>query len=298
MQENITQPTNVMSREEKRKRLAEIDASLEELDLKLTNLFQEDRTGYAQDIIDKMFKEFKAGARWTKKMQEMAENEYYVYAPNGRRRFLPAAMTENRAIVAEQVRRGSNAPVQGMASEIGIKASRLIMQSYYRNLWKFKDLLSIEDSDWNLRVFFSRVVHDANYFMVPYEMVVPFIHVLLYEATYGVTKAYLDDFNIEFTVEPEVEVEVAAQDDQSYKWSFAMPNIVECLKSAIADAEKLGALEGSQEEVLDTILRPWRSKKTRNYLQDNFPLLNIRDLDTQIADAVRRQEKVKEEVEA
>jgi DNA polymerase I-like protein with 3'-5' exonuclease and polymerase domains len=274
------------------KRLIEINKMLEELDLKLTALLEEDRTGYAQDIIDKMFKEFKAGARWTKKMQEMAENEYYVYAPNGRRRFLPAAMTENRAIVAEQVRRGSNAPVQGMASEIGVKAGREIMKAYYMHLRRFKEWLSLDGTNWDWRVLFNRTVHDANYYSVPYEMVIPFIHILQYQATYGVTQAYLEDFNIEFTVEPEIEIEIGAHDAQTYKWDWSLPNLISGLKSTLKDSEELGVLEGSQSEVLEKILKPWTMKDTRRWLQKNFPLLNVPDLDAQIRDAI------KEEVEA
>jgi len=279
-----------------RKRLVEINAMLEELDVKLSALIAEDRTDYAQSIIDKMFTEFKAGARWTQMMQEMAEKEYYVYAPNGRRRFLPAAMTGDRAIVSQQVRRGSNAPVQGMASEIGIKASRLIMESYYRNIKIFKEKLGIVKSDWDMRVFFSRVVHDANYFAVPYDMVVPFIHILQYQATYGVTQAYADEFNVKFTIEPEVEIEVAGQDDSSYKWDWAMPSIVECIKKAVADCDKLGVLEGTQDEVLNRVLQPWRNPDMRKFLQDKFPLLGVKDLDRQIRDAVKPE--VKEKVEA
>lgn len=269
-----------------RKRVAEIASALEELDGKLSSLIEEDRTDYAQSIIDKMFEEFKAGARWTEKMQHLAETEYYVYSPNGRRRFLPAAMTEDRQIVAQQVRRGSNAPVQGFASEISIKASRLIMQSYYGNLKRFKTMLGITKTDWQLRVLFNRQVHDALYFSVPYEMVIPFLHILQYEATYGVTKAYEDEFNIKFTVEPEVEVELGAHDAASYKWDWSLPNLILNLKATLKDSEELGVLEGTQDEVLDKILRPWRKRSLRKILQEEFPLLNVAELDQQINDAL------------
>jgi intein/homing endonuclease len=278
------------------KRLAEINAMLEELDTKLSALIAEDRTDYAQSIIDKMFNEFKAGAAWTQRMGDSAENDYYVYSPIGRRRFLPAAMTGDRAIVAQQVRRGSNAPVQGFASEIGIKASRLIMEAYYKNLKTFKDKLGIEKSDWDMRVFFSRVVHDANYFAIPYDMVVPFMHILQYQATYGVTQAYEDEFNVKFTVEPEVEIEVAGQDDSSYKIDWSLPSFVECIKKAVADCDKLGVLEGTQDEVLNRVLQPWRNPDMRKFLQDKFPLLGVKDLDRQIRDAVKPEVKEKVEV--
>ncbi|MGD0511178.1 MAG: DNA polymerase, partial [Candidatus Micrarchaeaceae archaeon] len=253
------------------KRLVQITHMLEELDLKLTALLEEDRSSYAQGIIDKMFTEFKAGAGWTQKMSDMAENEYQVFSPNGRRRYLPAALTKDRAIVAKQVRRGSNAPVQGMASEIGVKAGRLIYQGYYKNLKIFKEKLGIVMKDWELRIPFNRSVHDANYYAVPYAMILPFIHVLQFQATYGVTKAYKDEFNIAFTVEPEIEIEVAAVDSSSYKWDWSIPNLVDNLKKAVHDAQELGVLVGTEEEVMAEILKPWRKREIRKYLQTEFP---------------------------
>jgi DNA polymerase I-like protein with 3'-5' exonuclease and polymerase domains len=270
-----------------KKRFVEINHMLEELDIKLTALLQEDRTSYAQGIIDKMFTEFPAGARWTQKMGDSAENEYCVFSPIGRRRYLPAALTKDRAIVAKQVRRGSNAPVQGMASEVGVKAGRLIYKAYYQNLKTFKEKLGITTKDWELRIPFNRSVHDANYYAVPYAMIIPFIHVLQFQATYGVTKAYKDEFNIAFTVEPEIEIECAARDDQSYKWDWSIPNLVDNLKKAVHDAHELGVLTGTEEQVMKEILKPWRRAEIRKYLQQEFPLLNVRDLDKQILEAVK-----------
>lgn len=268
------------------KRLAEINKKLEGLDLALTKIIEEDRTKYAQGIINKVFDEFKAGARWTRKTQKMAEEEFYVHAPNGRIRHLFAGLTGDFRIIAKQVRRGSNAPVQGLAAEICNKAARLILEGYFRNLKTFKEKLKLKATNWALRVLFNRSVHDATYFSVPYEMVLPFIHTMLYEGTYGVTKAYKDEFNIDFTIEPEIEIEVGARDDQSYKWSYAIPELIQNIKLAVKDADELGVLEGTQKQVLRQIFKPWKDKATRDYLQDIYPLLNIRDLDQQIEEAV------------
>jgi hypothetical protein len=165
------------------------------------------------------------------------------------------------------------------------------MKAYYEALPRYKKILGLTKSNWDLRVFYSRVVHDANYFAVPYEMVVPFIHILQYQATYGVTEAYEKEFNLKFTVEPEVELEVAGQDDQSYKWDWSMPNVVSCIKNAIADCEKLGVLEGKPDDVLDTVLQPWRSKTMQKVLQDEYPLLGVRNLSAQISSAVRKEQE-------
>lgn len=269
-------------------RMLEINRLIEELDVKLTELVAEDRTEYAQGIIDKMFKEFERGAAWTNKMQELAEKEYYVYSPIGRRRFLPAAITGMRQIVAQQVRRGSNAPIQGFASEIGIKASRLIMESYYEHLDTFLDFWQSDQSDWDMRIKYNRVVHDANYFAVPYEMMIPLFHIAQYMATYGVTKAYKDQFNVEFTVEPEVEFELGAQDANSHKVDWSLDGFIHALKETLKESEELGLLDGKKEDILQVVTYPWKNKKFRAFLQENFPLLGVSDLDEQISSALEK----------
>lgn len=265
-----------------------ITKTLDTTSAQLQSLMDEDRERYAQGIIDKILGEFKKGAAWTRKMAELAETEYYVYSPNSRRRYMPAALSMDRQIVSQQVRRGSNAPVQGYASEIGVAAGRDILEAYYKNLPKLKSIMGISKSDWELRIPFARTVHDANYYSVPYEMVLPFIHILQYQATYGVTKRYKDTFGIDFTVEPEIEVEIAAQDANSQKWDFSLNNLVECVRTSIKDADELGVLEGTPESVLQTVFKPWGSKKTRDFLQDNFPLLNVRNLDSQMDEALSK----------
>lgn len=272
-----------------KKRTNEISDELEKLDTKLIALMAEDRTGYAQDIIDKMFSEFKAGARWTESMHRNAEEKYYVFSPIGRIRHLFASLTGDKRIISKQVRRGSNAPIQGYASEIGTKASRLIVEEYYKNLTYLKEKLECDKSDWNLRILCNRAVHDALYFSVPYEMVIPFLHILQYTATYGITNAYKEQFNVDFTIEPEIECEIGADDSQeNIKWDWSIPNLISILEETIKRADELKVLEGSPSDVLKIILTPWKSKSIRKYLQDKYPLLNVKDLDKQIIDAIRK----------
>jgi hypothetical protein len=256
---------------------------------KLALLMAEDRTNYAQEIIDKIFTEFAEGGKWNKAMGKFVESMFYVYSPIGRKRNLPAALTEDRGIVAQQVRRGSNAPIQGMSSEVGTKASRRIMESYYKELPYLKKMLGIKKSVWDLKVYFDRIVHDASYFSVPYCMVIPYIHILQYEATYGITKAYKAEFNFALSVEPEIAIDVTCRDDKSYEWSWAIPNLIECITKALKDAEELEILPINQsvQEILEEIFKPWQNKELRDYLQSKYPLLNVPDLNKQISNAIK-----------
>ena len=156
----------------------------------------------------------------------------------------------------------------------------------------------IEYDPWELRVPYSRVVHDASYYSVIYKMVLPFTHILQYAATYGVTEVYAKEFGVEFPVEPEIEMEFGVRDDICAKWDWSIPNLVQTLMNSVKEAEELDLLEGTQQEVLDQIFEPWRNKKMRNYLQSKYPLLGVSDLNKQIVDALKAVKPQKKEKEA
>lgn len=284
-----------MSRKEKEARLKAVKAEMATASTALGKLMAEDRTPFAQEIIDKMFGEFKDGAKWVKRMQKLATEDYYVYSTLGRRRFLPAAMIGDQAIVSQQVRRGMNAPIQGMASEIGVKAGRCILESYYKHLPRIMKLLGKKSTIWKMRVFFARMVHDANYLAVPYEMVLVLMHIMQWEATYGVTERYKKEFGLTFTVEPEIEMEIAAIDSGSHKMNWRVDEMIDTLRLAVVDAEKLGLLESKKKEpearindVMRKVIQPWRDQTTRDYLQKHFPLLGVKDLDWHINKALKK----------
>lgn len=267
---------------------------------KLAALMAEDRTSYAQGLVDKIFKEFSKGGAWTNRMKKMAEEEYYVYSPIGRKRNLFAAMLGDRKIVNKQARRGSNAPIQGLASEIGVKAGRLVMEAYYKELPVFCKMLGIPYDPWELRVPYNRMVHDASYYSVDYCMVIPFIHILQYMATYGVTKAYKDEFNFEFTIEPEIELEIGVRDDSTNKWDWALSgskdSFVDCVMRTADNAIEFGLLEGrTKDDLVKEIFKPWAKKDMREYLQKKYPLLNVPNLDKQIIEAIKPIYRKKDE---
>lgn len=152
---------------------------------------------------------------------------------------------------------------------------------------------------WKSRIQFNRIVHDASYYAVPYEMVLPFVHMLQWQATYGLARTTEKELDIPFTIEPEIEMEFGTRDDHTMKWDWTLPNLIECIEGAVADAQDLGILDGTPAEVLEKILAPYRSKKTVEYLQKKYPLLGVKKLHDQIASAESDfKELLKERVEA
>lgn len=257
--------------------------TLDKLIVEYNKLMEADRTDYAKGIIDKMFASFKAGKKWVDRMKHLAAEEQYVYSPIGRIRHLYATMTKDKQIVNRQVRRGMNAPIQGLASEVAVKASRIVMQSYYRNQKRLKDLLDLEGRKFLLR--FNRIVHDASYFTVPYEMVLPFLHMLQYDMTYGVTKAYKDEFNFDFTVEPEIEMEIGVKDTESHKWGWALPELLAILEKAVDKGVSDKLLSEPKADIMAKILAPWKNEECLTFLNEKWPLLNV-DLKDEITEAV------------
>lgn len=239
---------------------------------KFDRILAEDRTDQAQDIIDKMFREFSRGHQWVLRMQRMATEKFYVFSPIGRIRHLYAAMTGIKSVISRQVRRGMNAPIQGFASEIAVKASRRVMVSFFKDRKKIDKLLGRKPSR---PIKFNRIVHDALYFTVPYEMVIPFLHILQYEATYGVAKAYEEEFGLKFVVEPEIELEIGTKDTNSKKWGWALPELKEIIETTVDEGIKFGLLTEDKESILEQIWEPWRSKECLAFLDKKYPILGV-----------------------
>ena len=253
------------------------DPALSKLVKKFLALLAEDRTDEAQRIIDKMNTEFKRGHTWVLKMQDMATTKFYVYSPIGRVRHLYAAMTKDRQIVSRQVRRGMNAPIQGFASEIAVKAGRLTTTTYYRALPAIKKTLSLKG---RFPFFPNRIVHDASYYTVPFEMVIPFLHILQWSATYGVAREYEKQFGLKFTVEPEIEIEIGVKDTLSRKWDWSLPELAKLIEQAVDDGISSKLFIGTtKESILEKIYAPWRNPDCLKLLNSKFPLLNVSLID-------------------
>ena len=267
-------------------------AKVKELKAKVDDLKAEDRTDYAQHIVDKMFSTFKNGAKWTNEMKDNAKKLGYVYSPLGRIRHLWSTILvnkKNKKLINQQIRRGSNAPIQGFASELAVKAARLDLVIFYKELPKLCEILGLEKSAWEYRVECCRMVHDASYFAVPYELVLPFIHISQYCATYGVSRQIESQFGLKVNIEPEVEYEIITCDSDSGTWDWSIPNLLTIIKQALNSAHERGELD-DVNKAYKTILRAWKNKECRNYLCDKYPLLNVPRLQPVIIKAIKNEQ--------
>ena len=259
------------------KTVAQLKAELKALDVEISEAENKDWVEYAQGIMDQMFQDFSAGAEFLDKSANQAIEDLHVMSPIGRRRNLWRSITGRPGVIAAARRRAQNSPIQGFSSELGSSAGVLIQEST-------NDYMEDFGYDPELFPLYCRAVHDCNVFCTKYEMVIPHIHIMQYEATYGLQTWAEDTFGMKFTITPEIELEISATDDNSFKWDWSLNNLSECIAKSLADQIKLGDIESVAElkDAYKKIVAPWRDKEQRAFLQEHYPLLNVKNLDKQI----------------
>jgi len=257
-------------------RKLEIKAKLQELKSEYEELARDDKVALSKEIMAKMFQEFPNGADWLEWSKDHAEQNYYTYSPIGVRRNLFGIMTGISGIVSAMKRRAANSPIQGLASQIGVTASRLIMLEMWDVLSKFN---YIDDDTAILPAEILKQIHDAQHSEVPYEILLIFIHVMQWVATYGVTAYYKEVFNFEFTIEPEIEMEIGVTEDAHRKWNWTDSNLKEIVAKALDDQQALGDLDANTRKVAEktvwAIYEDPKHSKLKKYLHTKYPILGV-----------------------
>lgn len=251
---------------------ADLLAEKKKLKEQLKSIEERSTVEFAQGLIEKLFARFKKASGWLEWTKNFAKKNYYTYSPIGMRRNLFGIMTGIPSIVSAMERRAANSPIQGLASQIGIVAARLVTLNMYKVLLKFG---YIDENTEELPVDILKAVHDALYSEPKYEVILIFIHVLQWTATYGVTKYYKDTFGVEFTVEPEIEIEIGASEDKHYKWDFSDAHLKEILKKSLEDQLALRRLEGTVDEAYTKIMSVYKNSELKKYLDTTYPILGV-----------------------
>jgi DNA polymerase I-like protein with 3'-5' exonuclease and polymerase domains len=251
----------------------ELKAKIEALETEKTELPKKYTKAFAADLISRLFGDFKDGAKWLDWTKKHAREHFYTYSPIGMRRNLFSMLTGINSIMAAMERRAANSPIQGLASQIGITAARLVVMELYKVLRKFG---YITGETKLMPAEILKAVHDALYSEVPYEIIIIYVHVLQWVATYGVTEYYEKEFGVKFPIAPEIEIEFGATEDETFKWNWADDNLKECLMKTLEAQVKIGTLKGDPKDVLKTIYAAYDNSELKSYLEDNYPILGVR----------------------
>ena len=276
----------------------EIRAILEEKKLQLKKLRRElkeandkDWRADAQEVMDKMAEEFVPGTAYLNHSKEFVVADRHVTSPIGGIRNLWRVLTGRPGVIAAAKRRATNSPIQGFSSEIGAATAYLILLAFDRYRRKFK---------LPRRLFpkYLRAVHDANYYCVPYEMYLAALHICQYIATYGIAKWYKKFFNFKFLVEPEIEMDIGANDATGEAWDWALTGTSKARLAVIIFAavkEQVNnkvATKDQVPDIIDKILDPWEDSEKREYLNKNYPLLGVQGLEEKQAACVAELRKL------
>lgn len=253
-------------------RMLQIRRRVKEIDSAILEAQEKDWVEYAAGVMDKFFEASPKVKKFLDNCVNQATRYSHVMAPSGRVRNLWRTITGKPHIIAAAARRAQNSPIQGFSSEMGCVAAYNILKSSYFYLKEFGDLTDFPK--------YCRAVHDANYYAVPYRMLLPFIHIFQYDMTQGVADWYEKYFNLKFTIEPEIEMDIGAHDAASETWNWDITQLADVIFLSLKVQIEIGTLADSDlEDALAQITKPWRNRKSRDHLFEKFPLQNVRDLD-------------------
>lgn len=266
------------SLEELKAKLAAKKEDLSKLKVELQEAQEKDWVAEAQLIMDKMNSEFVNGASFLKDSKTSVVKDFHVTSPIGGIRNLWRVLTGKPGVVAAAQRRATNSPIQGFSSEIGAATAYLILIHFDKYRRRFKLPASMFPK-------YLRAVHDANYFSVPYEFYLPALQIAQYMATYGVANWYKKVFGFKFLVEPEIEMDVGANDATGEAWDWALDGeskarLSVCVSSALIEQVKNGVMTGDQLlPAARLIASVWLDEEKRTYLNSKYPILNVQGLD-------------------
>ena len=261
---------------------------------RLKDIIEEDRTALAVEIVNKVFANFKNGKKWIDETTAMAENFGHTISPAGRVRHVPSALLTEGSIKARSVRQAGNAPIQGFASEMAVVASRIAGQAYYSHFKEIASILGLDLSINKNKLQTLRIVHDANYASVPYYMVIPFLHIMQYSATYGTAQYFKEKFNFPFNIEPEIEMEISTCDsDPDSTWDWSVDSLIRIIDHNIREGYKQGYVQDDPDEAIEQVLLAYRNKECVHYLEEHFPLLGVKGLEENIEAAIKRYDESK-----
>lgn len=230
----------------------------------------------AETILTKMEKDMPKGMKWLATMKSQVEQDFEVMSPIGRPRKLWRTATKINKSLGDAGRRAKNSPVQGIASEIGVTSGYLSYMNTYVYSKRPNVKAALENSEFGSKALsrITRLVHDASYYNTPYELLIPQIQIGLWSSTSGCAEYYTEHFDFTMLAPPEVELELCAREDKTYKWDYTLPEFGRIVRKSLEDQKELGHCD-DVDEAMRKIFWCWLNKEERMYLFENYPILDV-----------------------
>lgn len=263
---------------------AERTKLLEELEFVTSKEGEDHYTAEAQKVFDKMDKFWPNGMKWLEKVKNQVASVGQVISPSGRPRYLWRVFTGQKKVIADAGRRAKNSPVQGTASEIVVISSYLGNEHNlkYSARRKIAKRLKRYAKGFNYARL-SRMVHDATYLTSPLPLIIPGMLISSWAATTGVGDYYAKHLHFQMLSYPEIEMEICAREDKSYKWDWTIPELFKIIRLALTDYAELYSLGGKDADgwakwvakAMREVFWCFHDKEELEYLWTKYPLLDV-----------------------
>lgn len=223
-------------------------------------------TKEAQSLQDLFFSKFRKAAKWLEEMRKYAIRRGYVYAPTGRRRNLPGAFISDERLSGAIGRRADNSPIQGMCSDFGFLAARLIELAIYKVFKKLGRKMEVPKFSAGV----MQMVHDSIKVECEYRDFFILMWIMEYCAIHGVREFVEKSFGFKFNVDLAVEFEIGSMGDKMGKWDWSDEGLYTLLKDALETQKKELGYDLNVKKTLRLIYE--EGQKHSKYLQNEFPL--------------------------
>lgn len=219
------------------------------------------------DIYNNFFSKFKKAKKKLDDWCKQALTFGYVSSPIGRRRNMWAGVLGYDRCKGDVKRRAQNSPVQGIASDAAVMASRLLELAITEFLLRHK---LMKKNVPMAPVGVCAMVHDSTEVETPYEMFFITMWIMEYIAITGVRKYFKEAFDYELGVDLAIEFEVGSLGDKMRKWDWTKANLKEVIYKALEDQRDVLRYKLDVDETFKSIYKAGR--KWAPVLAKEFPL--------------------------
>jgi DNA polymerase I-like protein with 3'-5' exonuclease and polymerase domains len=225
-----------------------------------------------QKVYDNFFSKFKRAKKCLDDWCKQGLKSGYVAAPTGRRRNMWAGVLGYERCYGDVKRRSQNSPIQGIASDAAIMASRLLELALYEFLKRNK----LMEKDLTMPpIGVCAMVHDSTEVETPYDMFFIALWIMEYMAITGVRKFFKDAFDYDLGVDFAIEMEVGATGDKMRKWDWTKANLKEIIQKGLEDQRDVLRHKLDVDDTMSLIYkagRKWAPKLQKKYPLDLPPI--------------------------
>ncbi len=215
----------------------------------------------------RFFGRFPKASDWIDRMHKSAREKFFAYSLTGRRRNLFGYFFDNRGIRGSTDRMAANAPTQGLGADAAHFGAWLMMRVAALVLQHFN---KVDDTTQELPIAVRCMVHDSVFLEVAYEHVWLALHLVHHCMTVGVAREFKRIYGAEFTVPPEIDLEIGKNEKDLYKWDWSPESLKECITKASKDAGEADGIEASKIRKL--MLSGKHDTKLTKFLEKNYPV--------------------------